>query len=422
MTKKLFKIAFAVMTTLLIVILLWEFRIAVAYLLISVTIAAALRPLVKRLDGKSLLIKISWILLYLVILAIVGFLIFLAVKTTIVEIQNIAQYLLVQNRWKLPEWLQNNTWLQTLTASLPTPSKFVEAITGSNGQLMLTGILGMTQGLVGAVTGTIVILLFTIYWIINQVHFERLWLSLLPSDKRKKARGIWRTIEFDLGAYIRSQVFHSISAGVLLGLGYWAFGSPYPALLALVGALACFIPVVGAALAVIFTLFVGLLTGVQLGLLTFVYTLVVLVVLAVWVKPFFFSRKWDNPILTLILLIVLANVFGLIGIIIAPPLSAVCQILWELLVKRRMTSGPAVEISDLKARQEKVWNIIHTMDEPPPELVLNSIGRLNQLIEKAEPVLQADAVIEPAERPSSRRAVTAEDEIAISIDKRRYKK
>jgi len=67
---------------------------------------------------------------------------------------------------------------------------------------------------------------------------------------------------------------HSLLAGLLLGLGYWLLGSPYPALLALAGALACLIPVVGYVLAILPVLLVGLLTGVQLSLFTALYALV----------------------------------------------------------------------------------------------------------------------------------------------------
>jgi predicted PurR-regulated permease PerM len=239
------------------------------------------------------------------------------------------------------------------------------------------------------VSGVLVILFLSLYWIVNQIHFERLWLSLLPSGQRKQARDIWRTIEPDLGAYIRSQLFHSLLAGLLLGLGYWALGSPYPTLLALAGALACLIPVVGVDLAVIPVLLIGLLTGVQLSLFTVLYTLIVLIALGVWVKPRLFNRRWDNPILTLVILIALANAFGLLGLVLAPPLSAVCQILWNLLVSHRLASGAAAQVSDLKERQERVRVNISAMDGRPLPLVTSSMERLTRLIEKAEPVLQA---------------------------------
>jgi hypothetical protein len=123
--------------------------------------------------------------------------------------------------------------------------------------------------------------------------------------------------------------------------------------------------------------------------LTALYALVVWFALGVWVKPRLFNRRWDNPILTVVILIALANAFGLLGIIVAPPISAVCQILWNLLVSHRLASGAAAKASDLKERQERVWATIRAMDEPPPPLVTSSMERLTDLIAKAEPILQA---------------------------------
>ena len=389
MTKQLVRFGAAVMTTLLALVVLWQFRIVVVYVLISLMLAAALRPLAKRLVGQGFVVRAAWILLYLVVLGCFGVLLFLTGETAINEIQQLANTVSVQNEWKLPAWLEGSSFQLALMARLPPPNKLFEAVTGDQGQLVLPAILGFTQGIGGVVSGVIVILFLSIYWSISQLHFERLWLSLLPSGQRKQARGIWRVVEPDIGAYIRGEIIQSLLAGLLLGLGYWLLGSPYPALLALAGALACLIPVVGVALAVIPVLVVGLLTSVQLSLFTTLYALAVLVALEVWVKPRLFNRRWDNPILTIVLLIALADAFGLPGIIVAPPLSVVCQILWSRLVSRRAVLGAAAQVSDLKERQARLWDSIKAMDEPSLPLVTSSMERLTQLIEKAEPILQA---------------------------------
>ncbi len=415
MTKQIIRFGAAVMTTLLALVVLWQFRIVVVYVLISLTLSAALRPLVKRLVGRGFVVRVVWILLYLVALGSFGFLLFLTSGAAISEIQHLAQSLSVQDAWRLPIWLEGSSFQQALVARLPPPSKLFEAVTGDQGQLVLPAILGFTQGIGVIVTGVLVILFLSIYWIINQIHFERLWLSLLPSGQRKQARGIWRTIEPDIGSYLRGQVIQSLLAGLLLGLGYWLLGSPYPALLALAGALACLIPVIGAALVVIPVLLVGLLTSVPISLFTALYALVVLIALGVWVKPRLFIRRWDNPILTVVLLIALADAFGLVGIIVAPPLSVVCQILWDRLVSRRAVSGAAAQISDLKERQARVWETIRAMKEPPPPLVTSSMERLTHLIEKAEPILQATLPAEPSEPfHPSQPVVTAEGEPPVS--------
>jgi hypothetical protein len=85
----------------------------------------------------------------------------------------------------------------------------------------------------------------------------------------------------------------------------------------------------------------------------------------------------------------MADAFGLLGIIVAPPLSVVCQILWNLLINDRLAPETAVRISDLKEREARLRLAIQDMDGPPSPLVVSSMDRLSGLLQKAEPILQA---------------------------------
>ena len=60
--------------------------------------------------------------------------------------------------------------------------------------------------------------------------------------------------------------------------------------------------------------------------------------------------------LTLVFLIALADAYGLFGIILAPPLAAACQILWNRMISHRTASGAAAQVSDLKERQAQLWS------------------------------------------------------------------
>ena len=105
-----------------------------------------------------------------------------------------------------------------------------------------------------------------------------------------------------------------------------------------------------------------------------------------WLKPRLFTRAENNPFLTVAILIVLAQAFGLPGIIVAPPLSTVCQILWTHLISQQASLGAAAQVSDLKDRLDKVREAIAAMDEPPQALVASAVQRLSELIDKSEPV------------------------------------
>jgi hypothetical protein len=96
-------------------------------------------------------------------------------------------------------------------------------------------------------------------------------------------------------------------------------------------------------------------------------------------------------------MLAMADAFGLLGIIVAPPLSAVCQIVWNLLVSERLASGATVQIMDLKERQEHLRTVIAEMEEAPPPLVMSSMERLAALLKKAEPILPVPSSTEASE-------------------------
>jgi len=386
MSKNLVRIGVAVLTTLLILLVLWQFRTVVAYVLISLMLAATMRPIFNRLAGKRFIVRLIWIFSYVLIAGGLGYLLLLIIRESGSELQSLAQSVSDKDKWNF--YLGANSSIQqNILARIPSPSVLFRAIIGNNGELVVPALLGIAQGIGGVIAAIAIIVILSIYWGTNQIHFERLWLSLLPSDQRTRARGIWRTIEPDIGRYIRGQLVQSLLAGVLFGVGYWLLGSPYPVLLASVGALACLVPVVGAVLALIPPLLVGVLTSVQLSLFMVLYTFIVLIAILIWVKPRLSNRRWNNSILTVILLIALADVFGIIGIILAPPLSVVLQILWYRLVSHRSVSGAATNITDLKERLVTLQETISTMEETPIPLVTSSIERISNLIAEAEPIL-----------------------------------
>lgn len=388
MTKQIAWIGTAVMSTIVTLLLLWQFRTAVGYVLISLALAAAVRPLVNRWAARGRLVRLVVILLLLAVLGGVALLLVLSGGADIRAFQALVREVSTQDAWRLPDMVQGSWFQQLLDTWLPPPSELFTTLIGEEGQLVLPAVLGFTQGVFTALSGGLIVLFLAIYWSVDKVHFERLWLSLLPPGRRGRVRDIWQTIESDLGAYIRSEAAQSFLAGLLLGLGYWAIGSPYPTLLALAGAVALLIPVAGATLAVMLPLFLGLLTGGPLSLLAAVYTLFVVAALKLWVEPRLSHRKQANPMLTVVLLVALADAYGFLGIVFAPPLSAACQILWNRLVSRRAVSGAAAQVSDLKERQAQVWTIVKAMAEPPSPQILSSLERLDSLIEKAEPTLE----------------------------------
>jgi hypothetical protein len=64
MTKHLVRFGTAVLTTALALVVLWQFRIVVVYLLVSLALAAAIRPLAKHFTMQKWTVRLALILLY----------------------------------------------------------------------------------------------------------------------------------------------------------------------------------------------------------------------------------------------------------------------------------------------------------------------------------------------------------------------
>jgi predicted PurR-regulated permease PerM len=88
MTKQLVVFGTAVMTTLLALVVLWQFRIVVVYVLVSLALAATVRPLIKAWSRRGFGMRLALILLYLVSLGGFGFLISLSAGSRSVTFNN----------------------------------------------------------------------------------------------------------------------------------------------------------------------------------------------------------------------------------------------------------------------------------------------------------------------------------------------
>jgi putative permease len=394
MTKRVFIIALGVMTTLLGLVAVWQFRMVLVYVLLSLVIAATFRPISRSESRHNLRTRLILVLQYLVAFIVVGLLLFIVGRFLIHDFQQLAQSLSTESSWVLPRWLEGAPFAKWL----PTPESLFLGIT-SQPSMALSAVLGFTESIGSVLSGLVIALFLSVYWSINQNHFERLWLSLLPAEKRKQARNIWRTVEADLGAYSRSEIIQSILAVIALGIGYWLLGSPYPTLLAVAGAIAWLIPVVGGVLALVLPLVIGTLNSPQLALLSVLYTILVLVILQISVEPRLFKIKQDNPLLTFVILLAMADAFGLLGIIVAPPISVILQSLWRLLVNENVSVEAIVHVSDLRERQAQLQAAIDQMEGKPPPLVASSMERLTGLLERAEPILETLPPPEPASLP-----------------------
>jgi len=330
---RIIRYATIVITTLAILLLLWQFAGAIVLFVLSLAVAAILRPFINGLTIKLMSKRVALGVVYgIVIIGLLGF-ILLVGPLLLQDLQNATNDLISNYDRAKREWSDTGSLFQrTLAEQLPPSADLFQALTSTEaGVPILTGALAMVQNLFSGVGNLALVIILSLYWSADQVRFERLGLSLLPDQHHAKALQGWRSVEARVGAYLRGELIQSIMIGLIVWLGYAAMGIRYPVLLALWVAVVRLIPWFGALIAAIPAIFIGIGTSSVLGLLAALYTIFILLFAKLVIEPRFFRRQRYSALFIVLFVIAMAGAFGFIGMVLAPPLAVAIQILFEQL-------------------------------------------------------------------------------------------
>ena len=327
---RVIRYATTVVITLAALILLWQFSTAIVLFLLSLAVAAALRPLINNLMERRISKRLALTIVYsLLVVSIVGALLLIA-PSLLEDLQTASDDLIANYDRAKTEWpVTGSLFQQAVAEQLPPSADLYEALVTGEGIPALQGVFGIAQNFFSILGNIAIVIILSLYWSADQLRFERLGLSLLPAEYHSRALHTWRSIEAGVGAYLRSEFVQSVLAGFLLWIIYLALDIRYPTLLALWGAVVRLIPWFGALIAVLPALFVAIGSSPVLGFVAAISTIVVLFLLKEVIEPRVFHRHKYSSLLTVLFVIGLAQAFGFIGVILAPPLAVAVQIMFR---------------------------------------------------------------------------------------------
>jgi predicted PurR-regulated permease PerM len=395
-----------VLGTLSVLFLIWEFREAVILFGFSLAIAAAARPYVELMADRGIPSALAIVIVYLVFIVSLVALLWAVGSSITHELQQLFDQftLTYEQMWSM--WPKGSQVEKLIIQQLPPPDTLYKSFSPERTGPMLNSLLGITMSWATLLGQFFTILMLGIYWSADRVHFERLWLSVLPVESRARSRDVWRDIERDFGGYVRSELLQSILAGVLLGFGLWAMGVHYPTLLAVFAALAWLIPWLGGVLVL---LPVGLTAFSQswvLGAGATAYAIGVLFFLEFVIQPRIIRRRQFSSLLSILLIIALAEPYGLLGFIVAPPLAAAIELIFRYNLQSRPQTQEArdqKQVSELHARIDRLRQVAEKNAENIEPQTLNLLSRLETLVDKADDVI----VPEISSQKKGRRAQAA---------------
>lgn len=189
----------------------------------------------------------------------------------------------------------------------------------------------------------VAVLVMAIYLSVRPAVYQEGVLALVPPRHRAFARAIALDLAQTLRAWVGAQLIAMVVLAVLTGVGLWLLGVPYWLAFAVFTGVVALIPFFGTLFS---TLLPALLVLPERGLLVSLAVasvgVVVHLVEANLVSPLVMERKVAlPPVLTIVSVLIAAEVSGLLGMVVAvPALATVVVLVRHILIDRAYGERP----------------------------------------------------------------------------------
>lgn len=314
-----------ILTAVLVVFGTWlaiRLRVILLVLFASLILALGLTPLVdwltKRRIPRGLAVSLVTIFLSLLFVGLGAVGISPLIDQTQRLVQRLPQFLeALAESPNAPEFLRG--FNQALVEQLSNVSR---------------NILRATWGAFSGALTIISILFLTFYLLLDLENFKRLLLSFLSRVNHAAAKDIIEEIETKLGVWLRTQALLMVIVGMMTFLGLWLLGVDYALPLALISGLLEMIPTLGPIIAAIPALIVGFANSSLTGLGVLALAILVQQLENNLIVPKLMQKAVGfNPLVTMIIILVGGELFGLLGVLISIPAALVASILAKRFLK-----------------------------------------------------------------------------------------
>lgn len=200
----------------------------------------------------------------------------------------------------------------------------------------LTGFIGpaiqsLVKGVAGFLTGFVITFMVAGFALVDLARVTRFVRSLVPADFRKGFDELWAGMDKGLGGVVRGQLIICLVNGVLTFIGLLVFGIKYAFLLGVMAGMFSLIPIFGTILSSIPIIVIAMVSGeagVELGPAVGILAWIIGIHLleANVLNPKIIGDSAEiHPVIVVFALIAGEHVFGLVGALLAIPVTSIVQ-------------------------------------------------------------------------------------------------
>lgn len=150
----------------------------------------------------------------------------------------------------------------------------------------------------------------------------------LPDKHKPRGEKVLKDLDYTLSSYIVGQATIAAVDGVLTYIGYVIIGLDYALILGIFVMFTCVIPFVGPVIGTIPAIVVALMQEPSLAIYVIITFIVVQQLEGNLVAPLIFGERLDiHPLTVILLLVIAAPLYGVVGMIIAVPTYSVLKVI-----------------------------------------------------------------------------------------------
>lgn len=294
-------------------------------LIVAGLIAYALYPGV-RILSRYVPRSLAILLVYLVLIAGLGGLVYLLLTTAFSQITLFAAQVRV--------WLAtgpNNTPspLRTLLDQLGISQTQIDQVKQqvvAQAESLVQNLLPLVGGVVNAVLDIVLTAILSVYLLVDGARLGRWLRTRVPVAQRDRVDFLVDTQQRVVGGYIRGQLLISTLVGVLVTAGMLVAGVPFAILLGMLSFILVFVPVVGTIASGAACVLVALTQGWVVAVAVLGYFVLLHVAIDDFVAPRVMGRSVGiHPAVSIVALVAGGEIFGLWGALLAVPLAGLLQ-------------------------------------------------------------------------------------------------
>jgi predicted PurR-regulated permease PerM len=334
--EEIIRIAALVITLYFLVLLLitvsgflGQFTWLMSALIMAVIIALIVKPIKDFFEKLGLSKGLSISLGYLVFFAIISVIVFLLLPPLVEELNKFLGPGIKQLKEHFPSLDPINNFLKQFNSNASISVDQITKPLIDNLGNVVANLGSIATNVLGIMIQFILGFIFSTFLIADGKKFSKHILKLTPGSLKDDYRVVVNALIDGFRSFIKFQGISAFAYAAIVLLLMNLFGYDYVLICTVLSFLAFLIPGIGAPIALIPPLVLGLLfkgENITLLVVLIVILLVVQNFILNYLMPKFYGKKFGiHPALVLIVILVSLQVFGILGVIVAIPVASAIQ-------------------------------------------------------------------------------------------------